>query len=59
MSAALRPLRDVPEGESERVVLAGDHGLVKATLGDGERGELIADHGVLKPILGDVEDRAY
>jgi hypothetical protein len=59
MFAALRPLREVPEGESDRVVVAGDHGLVKATLGEGDRGELIADHELVRPICGEGEDKAY
>jgi hypothetical protein len=40
-------------------VLAGDHGLVKDTLGDGERGELTEDQGLVKAICGDGEDSSY
>lgn len=59
MLAAARPLRDVPCGDVDRVVLAGDHGSVKDTLGDGERGELMDDHGFVKAICGEGEDSSY
>jgi hypothetical protein len=41
-----------------RVVLAGDHGFVKAIFGDGERGELMADHELVV-ICGDGDDSSY
>jgi hypothetical protein len=56
---AFRPLREVPCGDVDRVVLAGDHGSVKDTLGDGERGELTEDQGLVKAICGDGEDSSY
>jgi hypothetical protein len=54
-----RPLRDVPWGEDDRVVPAGDHGSANDTFGDGERGELIEDQGLVKAICGDGEENSY
>lgn len=59
ISAAVYPLREAGWGESERAVLAGDHGFLNATLGEGERGELTADHGLLKATEGDGDDNWY
>lgn len=53
--------REPPQGESERVLVAGDHGFLNWILGDGERvGLLIADHGLPgKPACGDGEESTY
>jgi len=56
-SASLPLLRDVGWGESERAVVAGDHGFLNATLGEGERGELTADQGLLRATEGEGDER--
>jgi hypothetical protein len=58
-AAVRRPLRELPRGDSERVVLAGDHGLVKEILGEGDRGLLTADHGLVRAIFGEGDDSSY
>ena len=45
-------------GDSERVVPAGDHGLVNEILGDGDRGELTADQ-TPDAIGGEGDDSSY